>query len=309
MNAFRVHGFRFLTGATLAACVLVGIARTAAPAASSSIPATASEAPAQGSPESPSETVAPSTNTTDNASSTATDSPSAAPADTTSGDTKKPETSSDPADLRSGRESGSRSRRSDRRRNSEESGAATETGAAARVTGTDFSSFRLIPDRNIFNVNRSARSSRPPRESSSRSPQVDSFALVGAMSYSKGDFAFFDGSDSEFRKVLKPGDSIAGFQIKGVGLNSVSLDANGKPTELAIGSHFRREEGGEWQLVAEPAPSSSTSSSRGRESRSYSGERSGSEDSPKTAPTESGGGDANDILQRLMKMREQELNK
>jgi len=33
------------------------------------------------------------------------------------------------------------------------------------------------------------------------------------MSYEKGPFAFFEGSSSEFQKVLKQDDTIAGFKI------------------------------------------------------------------------------------------------
>ena len=212
---------------------------------------------------------------------------------------------------RSDRE-GSRSRRSDRRRDRSESTASEPASGASTNTpsiGTDFASFGVIPERNIFNMNRSSRSARSTREPPPKTIQIDTFALVGAMSYAKGDFAFFDGSNSDFRKVLKPGDSIGGFRLKSVGLNSVQLDAAGKSIELAIGSHFRREEQGEWRLVAENAPATASSSSSGRErSESDASDGASGQDETKTASTDSGGV-ASDILQRLMKKREQEMGK
>ncbi len=306
MKSARFHGVRVLAGVALATCVLVGIAWSDAPA--SSIPASAIETDAAPQPR-PSNEDIPAPADAAVAIPPPSPAPSSEPTATTPTATT-PESGS--AEIRSDRDNGSRSRRPDRRRDQTESDESAEVSTNGPVIGTDFTSFRLIPDRNIFNVNRSARSTRPTRESAaSRSVQVDSFALVGAMSYAKGDFAFFDGSGSEFRKVLKPGDSIGGFEVKSVGLNSVNLDASGKSLELAIGSHFRREDGGEWRMVAEPAPSSSTSSSRRERSRSYSPEKSDSGESPKTDATEAAdsGGGANDILQRLMKMREQELVK
>lgn len=202
-----------------------------------------------------------------------------------------------------------RSRRSDRDRRKARSDTTNTAFSASAATnrpasGIEFPSFQLIADRNIFNANRSARASRAPREPAPKAVVVETLALVGSMSYSKGDFAFFDGSSSEFRKVLKAGDAIAGFALKTIGRNSAQLEAEGKTIELAIGSHLRRQDAGEWQLVAEAAPDSSSSSSN-RESRSGSDSSSGSGDS--STPSAATGGDANDILQRLMKKREQEL--
>lgn len=214
---------------------------------------------------------------------------------------------------RSDRDNGPRSRRSDRRRDRTDGsvgggGAGSGSSTNLPIHGTDFGAFQLIPDRNIFNVNRAGRASRTPREAPPKATQVDTFALVGAMSYAKGDFAFFDGSSSDFRKVLKPGETIAGFQIKTIGRGSVQLDAAGKALELAIGSHFRREDQGEWRLVAETAPASSSSSGRSERSESESSAGASGDGESKPASADAGG-DANDILQRLMKKREQELVK
>ena len=224
-----------------------------APTPSPSVAKVATESPA-----------APSASTETNAAPTAASDSAIAqvPAPADSSPNPASVTDKPAAALRSERDSG-RSRRSDRRRDRGDNGGSASAsttstnGAATAREGTDFESFQLIPDRNIFNPNRSARASRTNREPPPRETRVDTLALVGSMSYTKGDFAFFDGSSSEFRRVLKAGDSIAGFQLRSIGRNSVQLESAGKTQELAIGSHFRREEAGEWQLVplAANAPS------------------------------------------------------
>jgi hypothetical protein len=286
------HGARPLALLTLLACTLAG-----------------AEVPASSLPESAIPTQSAPTDRVPDAA--ATNSPTANPVSETNTLSSNTLSSAALTPSRFERD-GTRNRRSDRRRDRSDSAASEDSSGASTnspAVGTDFASFGIIPDRNIFNVNRSSRSSRATREAPTKTIQVDTFALVGAMSYAKGDFAFFDGSNSDFRKVLKPGDSIGGFRLKSIGLNSVQLDDAGKSLELAIGSHFRREEQGEWRLVAETAPPSASSSSSGRErsASDASGGTSGQGET-KTASADSGG-DANDILQRLMKKREQEMGK
>ena len=47
--------------------------------------------------------------------------------------------------------------------------------------------------------------------------QIDFFVLVGTMSYEKGFFAFFDGSHSDYKRVLKREETIAGFKVAAIG--------------------------------------------------------------------------------------------
>ncbi|HKI71490.1 MAG TPA: hypothetical protein VKA81_03870, partial [Verrucomicrobiae bacterium] len=64
-------------------------------------------------------------------------------------------------------------------------GRAQSTNSPARV---DYQTFRLISERNIFDPNRSSRSGGVSR---SRPTIAESFALVGTLSYEKGNVAFF----------------------------------------------------------------------------------------------------------------------
>jgi len=184
----------------------------------------------------------------------------------------------------------------------------------------DESAFRIVSERNIFNANRSGGTVRA--NNTRRPARVDSFALVGTMAYEKGAFAFFEGSGSEFTKVLKPGGVIAGYKLVDILANSVKLEIDGQITDLAIGSGLRREDQGAWKVsdavvVSNNANGSTDAGNRsGRNDRWRRGddsERNGSRN-PETAgstpaPTASTPGsnaDQSEILKRLMERREKE---
>lgn len=208
----------------------------------------------------------------------------------------------------------------------------SETNAPSRL---DFSAFRIIAERNIFNPNRTARSTeRPPRETR-RAPRVESFALVGTMSYAKGAFAFFDGSSSDLRKSLSPGGTIAGYTVREIKAAGVKLEGHGSTLELPVNGQLRREDDGEWQVsTAGDRPSYSSSGSGGGDDGggggrgSRGGSRGGSSgggsgisgssgpsgaaaDSGTETASGSGGGasdaDVNEVLRKLMEQREKEL--
>jgi len=138
--------------------------------------------------------------------------------------------------------------------------------APPRTTGTqgfDESAFRIVAERNIFNANRSGGQ---VRLSSSRRPtRVDSFTLVGTMAYEKGAFAFFNGSSSEFSKVLRTGGVIAGHKIVDVLAGGVKLEADGKILDLPVGSAMRREDEGTWHLSETAASNTGTTYASNRE--------------------------------------------
>lgn len=164
-----------------------------------------------------------------------------------------------------------------------------------RTNQTDFSNFQIISERNIFNPNRTAR-----HRHGSRSQSVaDAFSLVGTMSYAKGTFAFFDGTSSDYRKVVQNAGTIAGYKVTDITPSAVKLANGDKQLVMQVGSQMRREEKGSWQLAAtgelpaETAPVVTT------------------EENVDAAPAEPSAGNSdsegNDVLKRLMKQREQEL--
>lgn len=165
----------------------------------------------------------------------------------------------------------------------------------------DYTSFRLITERNIFDASRSGRRPDPPRETR-RPTRVDTFALVGTLSYDRGTFAFFDGSSAEYRKALEVGGALGDFQLLEILPSAVRIlgGTNAtEPTELALGMQMRREEAGEWQLTER----SESFTSAGPGPRS-----SGSGASSRSSPTPAAASSAADeeVLKRLMEKRERE---
>ena len=118
-------------------------------------------------------------------------------------------------------------------------------GAAADTPGS-FESFQIIAERNIFAP---TKASGRPAESDqpSRLPQ-DSLVLTGTMSYEKGQFAFFDGSNPDFKKALKAGDRIGGCTLTEIAFKQVKLKAGEVEFELPVGTRLLRENGGPWRL-------------------------------------------------------------
>ncbi len=69
------------------------------------------------------------------------------------------------------------------------------------------------------------------------------------MSYDQTLFAFFDGSP-QYRKALKPDDSIAGYKVTSITPDRVTLVAGTNEVELPLAKkELRREQGGDWRLA------------------------------------------------------------
>ena len=180
------------------------------------------------------------------------------------------------------------------------------TNKAPEIPKTDYAYFKVVNDRNIFNPARQPnRPDRPSNREVKKAPKVDAFSLVGTLRYEKGDLAFFDGSNSDYRKAHKAGDAIAGFKVLSISDAAVRIEAKGKITELKIGSQMRREDEGEWEFASGPYAGGITSSGG-----SGSGDSSSSSVSSSASTASSGsgsGGSADEILKRLLQKREQEM--
>jgi hypothetical protein len=158
---------------------------------------------------------------------------------------------------------------------------------AAPSARVDFSSFKIVAERNIFNVNRSGRQPSNSRERR-RVAKVDSFTLVGTLNNEKGYRAFFDGSGADFRKDLACGDTLAGYKITDINLKGVKFERGDQKLEFRLGMQMRREDEGEWKL-------------------NTSGEVVAASSQESSASESASSSESNDILKRLMQQREQEL--
>jgi hypothetical protein len=158
----------------------------------------------------------------------------------------------------------------------------------ASQTPEGFERFKIITDRNIFDPTRSGRQARPREER--RPAAVDSFTLVGTMSYEDRAYAFFDGSRSEFKKVAEIGKGIADYTVEEIFPDGVKLKGNDSSLELKIGAQMRRTDEG-WQTTSSPLASLDAQTS--------------------VSSSDSGGSgdEESDIIKRLMEQRERELSK
>jgi len=156
-----------------------------------------------------------------------------------------------------------------------------------RPVKPEYNTFKLITERNIFDPNRMPRRRNGPPV---KMRTLESFALVGLMSYEKGTFAFFDGSSSDYRKAVKLADTIAGYEVTNIDGNAIKLASGTNQVELRVGMQLRREEGGDWVASTQSETYASDSSA------------------PATAHTDSApaSGAENDVLERLRKRRDQE---
>lgn len=173
---------------------------------------------------------------------------------------------------------------------------ASDNSAPTNSAGSSsFESFKIISERNIFNQNRSSRTARRDDSRSKPAPVVHSLSLVGTMSFDKGTFAFFDGSRPEYKKPLKAGEKIAGYEIKEIKPNGVTIANDTNQFELKVGQQLRREDDAEWQIASarEAVVTNAASSGPETENPSSSSGASGSED---------------EALKRLMEKRAKELN-
>ena len=164
-------------------------------------------------------------------------------------------------------------------------------GTNNAVSSLDYAAFRIIVDRNIFDPNRFARG---PGRVRSRPRSVDWLKLTGTMSYTKGTFAVFDSNSSDYRQVLKPADSIAGFKLTNIADNGVKLVSGTNVLDLAVGQQLRREEDGPWLLSDSPGSYSETPASTSASSSS----------TPASAAADAAAsGPDSDILKRMMERR------
>jgi hypothetical protein len=172
---------------------------------------------------------------------------------------------------------------------------APKTKPAAAVTpGSGFEAFQSIVERNIFNPNRSGRT-RAVQED--KPPRLDEISLVGTMDYDKGLVAFFHSPDSAFQKTVREGESIGDFKVQRITSAGVELTRGENKVALQVSQQLQRAEGGDWVVASTPPPAAGASGA-GTSPTSRSSE---------TVPVEIPA-DASDVLKRLLKKREKQLN-
>jgi len=128
------------------------------------------------------------------------------------------------------------------------------------------------------------------------SNSAPTFSLVGTMSYEKGLFAFFNGNNSDLKRVLPVNARIAGYTVAKIVSGRVLLVSDDKKEklELKVGDVLRQESG-KWILSDAGELPASTSSAAATGSSSA---------SDTTAPSPAL--NQNEVLKRLMELRKKE---
>jgi hypothetical protein len=130
------------------------------------------------------------------------------------------------------------------RRNSPSSDSGTN--ANVKLDPRQLSSWNYIVRRNIFNPNR-----LPDRPTTYVAPPpVERFWLAGTMSYDKGTFAIFDGTQQEYHEIVEVGGKIGSYTLEEIGDGSVKLTApTNQVVELKLNMEMRRSLEGAWTAV------------------------------------------------------------
>ncbi len=119
--------------------------------------------------------------------------------------------------------------------------------------------------------------------------------LVGTMSYEKGMFAFFNGNSADLKKAIQAGEKIADYTVAKITPSRVELESADKQQqlELKVGDGLRQENG-KWVL------------SGGGELPAASGSANAPDAGSSTPAPPSSASEPNDVLKRLMQLREKE---
>ena len=99
----------------------------------------------------------------------------------------------------------------------------------------DYSHFSIIVERNIFDPDRGTTNAVH------RQTNYDTFTLVGLMQYEKGTFAFFDGTNSIYRKTLKVNDHIANYTVSALTPNMVTLVSSNETLQVKVGMNLTNQ--------------------------------------------------------------------
>ncbi len=166
--------------------------------------------------------------------------------------------------------------------------------------GMDFSAFQIIIERNIFNPEREKNVEEPEPEPVEEPAKTEELVLVGTLVTETNTYAFFEGTSTSFRRVLKAGDTIGGCTITSITVSNVTLQNEEQTLALKVGRALTRKEGESWSISDQARPTSLAQRDTSRESSSRERERQTESSSTDDSSTD-------DLLNKLMERRRQEL--
>lgn len=185
------------------------------------------------------------------------------------------------------------------RRSNSSSKTTTKAAAPAPAVAPvgSYEAYSLIVERNIFNPNRVGRT----RMSDEKLARVDELSLVGTVQHGSENLALFDSPDAALRKAVHEGDTLGDFKVQRITPAGVDLVRGEQPFALKVAQQLRRVEGGDWTVGTNQAARSDPKALAAPDPSAR----------PVEAATSSAAlpADASEVLKRLMKQREKQLNK
>ena len=174
-------------------------------------------------------------------------------------------------------------------------------GAQAVEKAPGFDTFRLMRTRNMFDPSR--RPARTDTASAARTvaaPQSrnSTLTLTGTMVTDGKTLAFFNGTRSDYAKVLAVGGAVADCKITAIHPTQVEIERGGKPAVLAIGQQLQIEGAPSDVPAPEPAPATAAEPAPGAAPAD-----------PAAPPAPAASNDKSEVLRRMMERREKEMNK
>ncbi len=169
-----------------------------------------------------------------------------------------------------------------------------------------FKTFHLIQTRNVFDPNRRPSRVEIPTQRTSTTKtrsRSNSLSLTGTMVTTGKSLAFFNGSRSEYSKVIGVGDSVADFKVAAINAMQVELEKDGKRTSIAVGSQLTLEGSTVETVSTEPGAPSDDAPETPTDATTTGAPN------PPSAPAPAGSDDKNDVVRRMMERREKEMKK
>ena len=173
-------------------------------------------------------------------------------------------------------------------------------GAQAVEKAPGFDTFRLMRTRNMFDPGR--RPARTDTASAARTvaaPQSrnSTLSLTGTMVTEGKTLAFFNGTRSDYAKVLAVGGAVADCKITAIHPTQVEIERGGKASVLAVGQQLVIEGAPSDAPPPEPAPATAAEPAPG------------AAPGDPAAPAPAVSNDKSEVLRRMMERREKEMNK
>ncbi len=111
--------------------------------------------------------------------------------------------------------------------------------------------YEVVVTRNIFNPDRGRRPPPPKTikvERRPEPPKAERLVLTGTLVAENGNYGFFDGTKSDYRKVVRANSEIGGLKVIEITSKHASMQDGTNVFELKVGSEMAKQPDAPWKL-------------------------------------------------------------